>query len=343
LSILSHNNIQSRWEIVFLGLIIFFLWGLDRTNGLEEISSIAQKAGMGNIMISNPPDLRQLQQIVDDLTSQGNPILAEKYEAIIPLLTSAPFFQAMTYPISNQLYLLVTDKTVTSLTEEELYFIVGHELGHSRIADQDSSKYSLEEEIQADLSGLYALTYRLGGKNQLSEALKIIYSILDKIGDSNKGITPCYQRHTGLYQTQKINDSILVRKEALEEYAQQIKVGTLTHPLLEGIRIHEIGIDKSFSYILIKFSINQSYLKREYKYKKLVVVYEKKDRHWNPIWKYTDIHPLEARYTSFKAPFEVADLTPQKYKIWVKLFLLDNQQNNKVLATTQARAFFELE
>lgn len=310
---------------------------------LEDPMTQARKIGMGNIIIPNPPNLRLLQKVVEDLDIQEEIISSGQYEIIKPFLTTAPIFQAATYSIPQQLSLFITDTAMSSLTREELYFIVGHELGHQHGYISNPANYTLESELEADLKGLYGLIYHLGGKKHISKALEITHKVLDKIGSLNNGLTPCYRRHKGLLRGKEINDSILVRKEALEEYRRRIKTGTLTNSLLEGIKIQEIGVDKEIRNIVVKFYVTPDYINKGYKYKKLVRLYQQAGKSWQGIRKYSEIRALKTKYTSFKAPLEEMKVLPGKYKVWVKLYVLDSTAKNKPLATAQARAFFELE
>ena len=334
---------ENKSGILLCLLILLFTCIIASAAELDDPMAQARRIGMGNIIMPNPPNLRLLQEVVEDLASQEEIIPPGEYQIIKPFLTHAPLFQAATYSIPQQLWLFITDKAVSNLTQEELYFIVGHELGHQHTPKQSPASYNLQEETEADLKGLYALTYHLGGKAHLSEALKITSKVLDKIGSSNNGLTPCYQRHKGRLQGQEISDSIRAREEALEEHARQVKTGTLTNPLLEGIKIQGIGIDKGMSNIVVKFYVTPGYIKKGYKYKKLVRLYQRKGESWQGIWKYTETNALKTEYTAFKAPLEEAKMPPGKYKVWVKLYVLDSKTKSKPVATVQARAFFVLE
>lgn len=329
--------------LVYLVILFIITRIISSAEELEDPMTQAQKVGMGNIIIPNPPNLRLLQGVVEDLGIQEEIMSPKEYKIVKPFLTNAPIFQAATYSIPHQLSFFITDTAMSSLTQEELYFIVGHELDHQHGSISNPANYNLESELEADLKGLYGLIYHLGGKEHISKALKITHKVLDKISSLNNGLTPCYRRHKGLLRGKEINDSIHARKEALEEYSRRIKTGTLTNSLLEGIRIQEIGVDKEISNIVVKFYVTPDYINKGYKYKKLVRLYQQEGKRWQGIWKYSETRALKTKYTSFKAPLEEMKILPAKYKVWVKLYVLDSTAKNKPLATAQGRAFFELE
>jgi hypothetical protein len=330
--------------IIFFCFLIFFLASIT-ANSEEGVDPMLQpqRLGMGNIIIPNPPNLRLLQSVVEDLARQEEILSPPGYETIKTFLTNAPIFQAVTYAMPQKLLLFVTDKAVGEITQEELYFVVGHELGHNHNTILNPASIDLQEEIHADQKGLYAITHHLGGKEHFSEALKIILKLLDKIGAVNSGLTPCYQIHSGLLQDKEINDNITARKNALQELSSKIQSGSFTNPLLEGIKIQEIEIEKEISDIEVKFYVTQVYIDKGYKYKKLVRLYKEEGESWKDIWKHTETRVLKAKHTSFRTPLEDAILSPGTYKVWVKLYVLGSETKTSPVATAQARGFFVLE
>jgi hypothetical protein len=330
--------------IIFLSFLILFFASI-AANTTEGVDPLLQPPGlgMGNIIIPNPPNLRLLQPVVEDLARQEEILSPPGYETIKTFLTNAPIFQAVTYAMPQKLLLFITDMAVGELTQEELYFIVGHELGHNHNTILDPANIDLQEEILADRKGLYALTHHLGGKDHLPKALKIILKFLDKIGFVNNGLNPCYQIHSGLLQEKEINDSIGARKNALQELSYKIQTGSFTNPLLEGIKIQEIGIEEEISDIEVKFYVTPVYIDKGHTYKKLVRLYKKEGKRWKAIWKYTETRVLKAEYTSFRTLLEYTTLSPGEYKVWIKLYVLDSKTESYPVAAAQARGFFVLE
>jgi len=294
---------------------------------------------MGKILMARPPELRQLEKIIDDLISLRDPQLIKEDLDIIPILTQSPILQALSLSLSKKTYLLFTARTIASLTTGELYFLVGHELGHSR-STRRSKQISIAEEIEADLKGFHALVYYLGGKRRVPEALRIANRLLEKIGALDQTSFPCFRRHDGYWQNRLI-DNITARKEALQQLAFQIEEGKYTSPLLEGINIHEIGLDPGFNYLTVKFSVTQAFINDQDTYENIIRLFKLRDHHWRLMASYNEKRPLLSQYTVFRLPLEGISLKPGKYHLLVKLTIYDAAEQD--LGSGQAQAYFEVE